>query len=252
MKGVLKELDEIVDQELANDSNGPQSQVSVDSWSIPIDNILKSTDIRLDATHFNPKTARAVQRLQATGVDLQPMSKVASVQLPNLFTRIWAQDRTHGLPYVNATDLLSLVALGVSAGGQRYLSYATETNIKGLIIHEGWLLMTCSGTIGRVFYVPKRLNGWVATHDLIRIVPRKRGMAGYLYACLNTPETQSQILRYTHGGQIDHVTAAQISNVLVPVPSPKEITATNRAVMKALRVRENALKVLTNVGRVHE
>lgn len=88
-----------------------------------------------------------------------------------------ATDRKHGLPYLNATDLLSLMALGVPAR-QRYLSCETETDIDALVIREGMLLLTCSGTIGRVFYVPSRLDGWAATHDLIRIVPAQPEMAG--------------------------------------------------------------------------
>ena len=252
MKGVPKELDHIVDQVLAYNPNrrlGTQgnSPISVESWSVLIDEIFKSSDLRLDATRFNLKAAQAVKGLHATGGDLRPLSSVASVALPNQFTRIWAQDDTHGRPYLNATDLLSLVALGVPAGGQRYLSHATETNIEGLVIREGWLLMTCSGTIGRVFYVPKRLDGWVATHDLIRIVPTARGITGYLFTWFSTPEAQSQILSYTHGGQIDHVTADQVSDILVPIPDPKDIKAIHRVVMKALRTRELAIQAIMNV-----
>ena len=81
--------------------------------------------------------------------------------------------------------------------------------------------MTCSGTIGRVFYVPKRLDGWVATHDLIRIIPKGDSLAGYLYAWLSQPDAQTQILSHTHGGQIDHVTDKQVGTVLVPrLPPP--------------------------------
>ncbi len=220
--------------------------MSVESWSVPIDEIFTNADVRLDATHFNPATASAVQELHESGIKLQPLSSLASVELRGQFTRVWAQAREHGLPYLNATDLLSLLALGVPAGGPRYLSHVTDTNVESLVIHEGWLLMTCSGTIGRVFYVPKRLDGWVATHDLIRIVPNKAGMAGYLYAWLGTPVAQCQILSHTHGGQIDHVTDSQVAGVLVPLLSASQIKSINAAVMKALHARENAIETLTN------
>lgn len=64
------------------------------------------------------------------------------------------------------------------------MSRESETDVEALIIQEGWLLMTCSGTIGRVFYVPKRLDGWAATHDLIRIVPYDKNITGFLLSWL--------------------------------------------------------------------
>ena len=220
--------------------------VSVESWSVSVEEIFKNADVRLDATHFDPKTAAAIEELQGAGANLKPLSDIASVELRSQFTRIWAQDAEHGLPYLNATDLLSLLALGVPAGGKRYLSHATGTNLASLIIRKGWLLMTCSGTIGRVFYVPKRLNGWAATHDLIRIIPKEDGMAGYLYAWLGTPVAQAQILSHTHGGQIDHVTDDQVSGVLVPALSTRKINAINERVIRAMDEREKAIKVLVN------
>ena len=218
--------------------------VSVESWSVSVEEIFKNADVRLDATHFDPKTAGAIEELESAGVKLKPLSGFAAVELRSQFTRIWAKDIEHGLPYLPATDLLSLLALGVPAGGPRYLSHATETNIDSLIIREGWLLMTCSGTIGRVFYVPKRFDGWAATHDLIRIMPKEDETAGYLYAWLGTPVAQAQILSHTHGGQIDHVTDDQVSGVLVPELSRRKARAINDTVIKALQEREKAIEAL--------
>ena len=234
-----------------SDSELPdQTSISVKSWAVPIDEVFSNADIRLDAAHFNPATANTVQELRDSGLEPQPLSNLASVELRNRFTRIWACDREHGLPYLNATDLLSLLALGVPAGGLRYLSYATDTDIESLVIHEGWILMSCSGTVSRVFYVPEHLDGWVATHDLIRIVPNKPDMTGYLYAWLSTPIAQSQILSHTHGGQIDHVTDAQVGGVLVPLLSPSKIKNINAKVMKALRSRERAIEALNSAWQI--
>ena len=218
----------------------------VESWAVSVDKIFSDADVRLDAAHFDPDCNNSLQELRKSGLELKPLSDLASVELRNRFTRVWAEDRKYGIPYVNATDLLSLLALGLPSGQTRYLSHATETDIESLIIRKGWLLMTCSGTIGRVFYASKRLNGWVATHDLIRIVPDKTEMAGYLYAWLTTPMAQTQILSHTHGGQIDHVTDKQVADVLVPMLSQKQTENINAKVMRAILSREKAIEALTN------
>lgn len=245
------ELDHIADVVLAYDPSKKKTAPeepdapAVESWSTPIQSIFADSDVRLDATHFDLTAANAVSQLKDSGYELDRLSDVASVELRNQFTRIWAKDAAHGLPYLNATDLLSLFALGVPAGGLRYLSHATETNIKALIVRKNWLLLTCSGTIGRVFYVPERLDGWVATHDLIRIIP-KTDLAGYLYAWLSTPIAQAQILSHTHGGQIDHVTDIQVSDVLVPRLPSDQVRSINKEVKRALIAREKAIATLTN------
>ncbi|MGP0591004.1 restriction endonuclease subunit S [Nitrospira sp. T9] len=218
----------------------------LEAWSTSVDEIFKNSDIRLDATHFNPKAAGTLKKLKDSGVKLSPLSEWARVELRGQFTRIWAEDAEHGIPYLNATDLLSLLALGVPAGGMRYLSHATETNVDALLIREGWLLMTCSGTIGRVFYVPKRLNGWASTHDLIRIIPKDGGLIGYLLAWLSTPDAQSQIFSHTHGGQIDHVTDDQVAEVLVPSLPKKKMEEIHQRMMVALLDREKAIETLNN------
>lgn len=216
-------------------------------WSVSSEEIFSNPLRRLDARHFDPSAKEAVERIANMGVDMKPLSDLASVELRNIFSRIWADDSKHGTPYLNSTDLLSLFAIGQPSGGKRYLSHATRTDIKSLLINEGWLLMTCSGTIGRVFYVPERLHGWAATHDLIRIVPKEEGMTGYLYAYLNSDVAQIQILRHTHGGQIDHVTDDQVAGCLVPMLDIDVIKRINNEVMAALLSREQAIRTLMNM-----
>ena len=216
---------------------------NVKSWSTSVDRIFANSDIRIDAKHFNPETHRAIDSLKLSGVKLSRLDDLASVELHNQFTRIWAQDQNHGLPYLNATDLLSLFAVGKPAGETRYLSRVTETNIERLVIRQGWLLVTCSGTIGRVFVVPQRLDGWVATHDLIRVIPNSN-ITGYLYAWLQTSLAREQILHHTHGGQIDHITDDQLSELLVPLLPTDEMKAINTAIELAMAARENAISTL--------
>src|SRR5260363_94916 len=90
---------------------------------------------------------------------IESIVRVGGCKTPGQFVRIWAEEKTYGLPYVNATDLMSLTGIGNFSGIPRYLSKESYVDMEELIIHEGWLLITCSGTIGRVFYVPKRLDG---------------------------------------------------------------------------------------------
>jgi restriction endonuclease S subunit len=176
------------------------------------------------------------------------LTEFAEVRLPGQFVRIWADSIEYGVPYVNASDLMSLATFGTLGEKTRYLSRVSEVDIDYLIIHEGWLGLSCSGTIGRVFYIPNRLEGWVATHDLIRVIPNQKKTAGFLYSYLFSPLAQSQILAHTYGGQIDHVTDEQIGNILVPELPTAKMDEIHEKTMRALRAREQGIQSIAEVA----
>lgn len=225
-----------------------RNKASVESWSIPLQEIYSNETSRLDASHYDQETAAALRELTQSGFELHKLSDLADVRLPGQFVRIWAEDARYGLTYVNATDLLSLCGIGTLSGATRYLSMETETNIDELIIREGWLLVSCSGTIGRIFYVSARFDGWVATHDLIRVIPKPGVPVGFLHAYLSSPVAQKQILGHTHGGQIDHITHHQIGGVLVPCIDKKMKKKIHERTLQAINLREQSIRELKIVS----
>lgn len=225
-----------------------RKKAPVDVWEVSLADIYTNSDVRLDATHYDQETAAALQQLKRSGYPLNLLSDLAEVRLPSQFARVWAEDGAHGIPYVNATDLMSLAATGQCSGSQRYLSRQTDVDLQELTIRAGWLLLTCSGTIGRVFYVPARLNGWVATHDLIRIIPHDQASVGFLHAYLSSPIAQKLIAGHTHGGQIDHVTHHQIGTILVPMLGENVVSDFHERAIKALNLREQAIENLANIA----
>lgn len=225
-----------------------KNKATVESWSIPLNEIYENQAVRLDASHYDRQTKEAIDELKNSGYPLKPLSELADVRLPSQFVRIWAEDEKYGHTYVNATDLMSLTGLGVLSGNPRYLSRETDVDVAELTIREGWLLVTCSGTIGRVFYVSNRIDGWVATHDLIRVIPKQGTPVGFLHAFLSSPTAQKQIAGHTHGGQIDHVTHHQLQTILVPIVSGQVMNQIHERVLAALHLREQAIKDLGDIS----
>lgn len=242
-------LDAITDRVFAYSPQPANKRSRVNSWSVPIGAVLGDEQVRIDAQHYNPAYEDGLRELRDSGLPLKPLRDLASVELPSQFMRIWAEDPRHGHPYMSPTDLMSLFAIGKPSKELRYLSHATDTEIEQLVVREGYLLMTCSGTIGRVYHVPERLDGWVATHDLLRIRSNLPGHIGYLHAWLQTPIAQAQVLSHTHGGQIDHITDAQIKTLLVPMLPNDRISAINKQVIEALRARERALESIVRAWK---
>lgn len=226
-----------------------ENKAAPEAWALSVNRIFEDQGLRLDATYHNPAgVSETLKHLEQSGVEFRSLGDLAEVRLPGQFARVWAQDQEHGSPYLNATDLLSLFAYGLPSKGMRYLSPISDVDFEALIIRLNMLLVTCSGTIGRVYHVPQRLDGWAATHDLIRIVP-DQSLSGYLYAWCLTPTARVQIRNPTHGAQIDHITDDQLSEVQVPMLPPARIRAINDEVLQALQEREKALEAMLRAGK---
>ena len=221
-------------------------------WSVPLSRIVEEEATRLDAEHYVPSILENLDALHASGHELVPLAELAELRLPSMFTRIWAENADHGVPYLNATDLMCLAATGRPAQ-ERYVSNITKVNMANLRIKTGWILLTCSGTLGRVFQVPPPQNGWAATHDLIRIIPHDSKLRGYIRAFLCSDFAQIQILKHTHGGQIDHITDDQIGSCMVPMLPEEKMHALSQTMDKAETARQNAAKkvadCITSIGQ---
>ncbi|MXW17158.1 MAG: hypothetical protein F4123_07605 [Gemmatimonadetes bacterium] len=223
-------------------------QPQVASWSVTADEITEGKGTRLDAGSYEPGLTETLDELAAGAKELVPLGDLAHVSLGKWFERVFTDDPEHGVPYCNPTDLLNLMAFGVPQA-IRYLSPATNTDIDRLLIREGWLLLTCSGSVSRVFYVGQRLHGWVATHDIVRIVPHD-GLTGYIYAWLTTPQAKKHIAGHQHGGVVQHITEEQVAESLVPRFSATVEGRINKVVMRALKDRERAIETLVSAWEI--
>jgi hypothetical protein len=112
---------------------------TIETWSVPLKEIYENSDVRLDASHYDRDRALALEELRKCNCELKSLSSIAEVKLPGQFVRIWAKSPEYGLPYVNASELMSLAALGTIGTKTRLLSKITETDIDELVIKEGWL-----------------------------------------------------------------------------------------------------------------
>ncbi len=69
----------------------------------------------------------------------------------------------------------------------KYLSREQE-HLDEVTVRKGWLLVTRSGTVGRVTMCPEEWDGWAASEHIIRVAPHNDGcLGGYLLSFLASP-----------------------------------------------------------------
>ena len=87
-------------------------------------------------------------------------------------------------------------------------------------IKEGWILTTERGTTGVSALVTKYWNGWLASHNILRVVPLNID-SGYLLAFLNTEYAQYQLKSKELGAVVEVLDPRDMENILIPIPTDK-------------------------------
>ena len=113
-------------------------------------------------------------------------------------------------------------------------------------------MITRSGTLGKITFVPKHWDGWAITDDIICLVPTTDEISGYLYAWLSSDYARELIHRFAYGAVVRHLEKEHISQVSVPLlhdqKMQREINDTvleaNRKRTEAYNLEQEALRVL--------
>jgi type I restriction enzyme S subunit len=171
---------------------------------------------RLEANYHNP-LARAIeahcQQHAAQVLRLGDKALTQAILLPGRFKRVYV-DAQQGVPFIGGKEILEL-----DPRGEKYLSlkhHGDRIN-EQLTLHENIILITCSGTIGKVNIVPKHWEGWAGSQHILRAVPASSDWAGYLYAWLSSEWALPLIRRHTYGAVVFEIDQHQLADVQIPL-----------------------------------
>ena len=113
--------------------------------------------------------------------------------------------------------------------------------LEKLYMHRGMILITDSGTVGRVVYATSHHDGAVGTNNLIRVVIEDEALRGYVYQFLLSPMGQNQLKANIYGAIVDHLEPDDVKQVIVPIPKDRHVLEEiGRRVMEAVELQETA------------
>jgi type I restriction enzyme S subunit len=128
------------------------------------------------------------------------------------FARSYVNAPEYGVPFLGSIDILLADLSHLS-----YLSKKQVAEDPDLLIEEGWTLITCSGTIGRMAYARPEMNGMAGSQHFMRVVPNTDAIpSGYLYAYLSSSFGVPIVVSATYGAIIQHIEPHHLANLLVP------------------------------------
>jgi len=201
-------------------------------------------DYRLDAHFYNPMAKKAINNIEKFSNTFEMLQNLTdSIFMCDRFTRNYV-DKKYGRPFLSGKNIIQI------RPDLKYISLSETSDIENLQVKKGWILLTRSGTLGRVGFIWNNYEDFTATEDIVRIVSNDNVDSGYLYAFLSSEYGYHQILRFKFGAVIDHVTPKDIGFVLVPIcRNQKEIGDLVRQAYdlraEAIRLEDEAQEILT-------
>ncbi|CAD5980598.1 Restriction enzyme BgcI subunit alpha [Planktothrix tepida] len=116
------------------------------------------------------------------------------------------------------------------------LSKASKSQLSALRavrVYRGDILITRSGSIGRVAYITNRLNGLIVSDDLIRVRIPDETFRLYAYAFLQSKLALDQMILNEYGSVQQHLEPHHIANIIIAIPTDE--AALNSVVEKTRR-----------------
>lgn len=167
---------------------------------------------RLDAAHHSPAVAASREQVRQSGG--VPLGTLAEADLPIRYKRYYVEPG-HGRAIVSGRQLLQPEPINL-----RYVSDRSFRDPKAYEIRSG---CTVFGAVGRsegrqgwpALITPDR-DGWLASNDVMRIVPRNGVVPAAVWLAVATPQVQAQIKALSFGSVVDHMNPWDVETVLVP------------------------------------
>ncbi|MDR3348851.1 MAG: hypothetical protein LBO03_04495 [Acidaminococcales bacterium] len=189
---------------------------------------------RLEASVFEIGGRHAREIIANCKYGTLPLSEIIiRAYYPGRFKRIYS-DSVNGVPFFLPSQMTA-----IRPHTDKYISAITKYAIDDLRLIAGDVLLTRSGTIGKVILVSKTLENAVYSDDVIRLTP-KDGMAGYLYAYLRSEVGNTILQTNQYGSVIKHIEPEHLANIFAPNPPWDIKRRINDLVVRSFALRDES------------
>jgi type I restriction enzyme M protein len=101
-----------------------------------------------------------------------------------------------------------------------YISKEKFKEMKGFEVLPGDLIMSCSGTMGKVAIVPEGIEPGIINQALLKLTPSVRILKEFLVLIMESGVFQEGLQKLTNGVAIKNVASVQVlKNIQVPIPN---------------------------------
>ncbi len=211
---------------------------------------IKAATLSLNPVQYLPAHNAALQHVLSLGdrndYELHALGDIAHVYNGPRFKRPYADMGVTEGPtirkYFTGTALTQLNSDNIKYLDEAKTNKITRKNLDDLTIFKGYILVSDSGTLGRVTYALRQHDGHIATNNLIRIVIEDEHLRGYVYQFLKSEIGQHLMMKNAYGTNQEHLEPDVIAQIPIPIPKKKSIVKEiGENVIKSIEELENSI-----------
>lgn len=209
--------------------------------------IRKDPSRRIDAWYWDPNKNDLAKSLEDfSGQDIVDITNLGELVVeggifyPGRHRRNYVKRSSKSLPFYSGTQILQIRPFDVK---YQPIDYKPARNH---VVQKDWILITRSGSTGRVTIVDENLNGAMVTEHVIRvIVDRSLIDPYYVYAYLASENVGKVLMeKGIYASVVDHISPEFVSTVPIPRLKPEKEKSIADAVRDAEQKRTQANQIL--------
>jgi type I restriction enzyme S subunit len=193
---------------------------------------------RFEGSYHDPVAAEAERIIQNLPMDIAELGEDRVTEEIRPITKF--RKRVYvpkgGIPLLSSKQLFQIDPIKI----KRLALGVHKKDMKEIGLQENMILITRSGTIGRVQITPAYMSNWAGSEDATRVISSTCRNPGYLYALLASDYGRFLIKRLSYGSVVVHVDLGMLSSIPVPLPAPAIENEIGDLVIKANRLRSQA------------
>lgn len=189
------------------------------------DAILKDATLRIDAWYWDPaKNELAKKLMDLSNEDIREVTSLGNlvedggIFYPGRHKRNYVPKGDNSIEFYSGTQILQTRPFDIKYQPKNYKPAAKH------YVKKDWILITRSGTTGRVVMVNEQMAGKMVTEHVIRVVCDKEQIDPYyVYAILASDKIGRQLLdKGIYASVVDHISPQFVSTIPIPRLSPEK------------------------------
>lgn len=189
--------------------------------TIPI-SWIEHNERRLDCNPYMSGSIETKEIISRLAVKKEPLQKLTEgIINAGRIPRFWVTDPQYGIPFLTSSDFLHADLSNI-----RFIAKSAAKRNPKLLIKKNTILITRSGSIGRLAFARPDMDQMACTEDVLRVIPNESDIKpGYLYAYLGSRYGIPMVISGTYGAIIQHIEPHHINNLPVPRLGDVELRA---------------------------
>jgi hypothetical protein len=208
--------------------------------------LLTNGDRRMEAETYLASGYGIRLAIEGAKAAHKTMSKLAKVWQPYRLKGIQVSPE-FGTPFLAATQVFDLRPIP-----RKWLALDQTHNYAELLVSNGMILVTRSGSVGRATLAHKPHENVLISDDLLRVEPRQIDCKGWLYAFLRSRQARAMMSAAQYGHIIKHLEVSHLNALPVPIVRNGLLAEFNEKFQHILDNRNRAYSLLVKAEQRFE